>query len=75
MTEDEDDFYDVMRDNTGCAFEEDVSRLFDCFVNSKNINYSYYSGKPSRFWEHLKSRCEFELKLLEVDDNEKQTKL
>jgi hypothetical protein len=57
--------YETMRDNTCESVMEDIKKLFFHYVKDKsNVNLIYYKDSPERFWEHLKSDCEFELKLL-----------
>jgi hypothetical protein len=64
-TIDYDLMYETMRDNTCEALMQETQKMFHFFVKSKNNKcLVYYKNNAERFWEHLKSDCDFQLKLL-----------
>jgi hypothetical protein len=60
---DPDDFYDIMRDDTSEEFISDINKIHKLYVEEiTSPNLMYYKNNSQRFWEHLKSHCEYELK-------------
>jgi len=67
------DAYDKMRDDTCEELVEQINEMFKYFVEHEgNGALIYYKGSPERFWEHLKSECDFRLELLEKNKSHKK---
>jgi hypothetical protein len=70
---DPDNFYDIMRDDSGCELWNDLCKLKNFYVDKPTGTLIYFSNNPERFWESVKSTAEYELKEIKKDIN--QTKI
>jgi len=69
---DPDDVYDAMRDDTSEELHKDIKKIFKFYVEKESGYLIYYHSSPRRFWEHLKSNCEYELRELDEKRNVKK---
>ena len=58
------DYYDTMRDDSGCELWTDLGKLKKFYVDAPTGHLIYFKDNPKKFWECVISNAECELKTL-----------
>jgi len=71
------DFYDIMRDDSGCELWSDLTTLCKNYTEKYGGTLIYFKDDPKRFWESVEHTAQYELSELKKAEELKckQTKL